>query len=84
VYELKTGEFSVPPDFAEYNAKAIAYPNPAIEMNGAPLWPPLGPKPVSFGHPQAAPKTRKTLASPGKISMLQPETASLAKGTTMS
>jgi hypothetical protein len=28
VYDLKTGEFSVPPDFAEYNAKAITYPDP--------------------------------------------------------
>jgi hypothetical protein len=28
VYDLKTGEFSVPPDFAEYNTKAITYPDP--------------------------------------------------------
>jgi hypothetical protein len=28
VYDLKTGEFSVPPDFADYNAKAITYPDP--------------------------------------------------------
>jgi elongation factor P len=49
-------------------------------MNGAPLRPPLGPKPVIYGHPRTTPKTRKTLASSGKISMLQPETASLAPG----
>ncbi len=29
VYDLKTGEFSVPPDFAENNAKAIKSPDPA-------------------------------------------------------
>jgi hypothetical protein len=28
VYDLKTGAFSVPPDFAENNAKAITYPEP--------------------------------------------------------
>src|SRR5580692_12945335 len=28
VYDLKTGSFSVPPDFAEHNAKAITYPKP--------------------------------------------------------
>jgi len=28
VYDLKTGAFSVPPDFAENNAKAITYPKP--------------------------------------------------------
>jgi hypothetical protein len=28
VYDLKTGDFSVPPDFAENNAKAIKYPEP--------------------------------------------------------
>jgi hypothetical protein len=28
VYDLKTGAFSVPPDFAENNAKAITYPQP--------------------------------------------------------
>jgi hypothetical protein len=26
VYDLKTGAFSVPPDFAENNAKAVKYP----------------------------------------------------------
>jgi hypothetical protein len=28
VYDLKTGAFSVPPDFAENNAKAVTYPEP--------------------------------------------------------
>lgn len=28
VYDLKTGTFSVPPDFAEHNAKAVTYPKP--------------------------------------------------------
>jgi hypothetical protein len=28
VYDLKTGSFSVPPDFAENNAKAVKYPQP--------------------------------------------------------
>jgi hypothetical protein len=28
VYDLKTGAFSVPPDFAENNAKAVKYPQP--------------------------------------------------------
>lgn len=28
VYDLKTGAFSVPPDFARHNAKAITYPKP--------------------------------------------------------
>jgi hypothetical protein len=28
VYDLKTGAFSVPPDFAENNAKAVKYPEP--------------------------------------------------------
>ena len=28
VYDLKTGRFSVPPDFADHNAKAITYPKP--------------------------------------------------------
>ena len=28
VYDLTTGAFSVPPDFAEHNARAIAYPQP--------------------------------------------------------
>jgi elongation factor P len=36
--------------------------------------------PTDFGHPEAARKARKELASTGKISMLQPETASLASG----
>jgi hypothetical protein len=49
-------------------------------MNGALR----APGPVAFGHLPAAPEIRKTLASPGKISMLQPETASLALRTPMS
>ena len=28
VYDLKTGTFSVPPDFADHNAKAVTYPQP--------------------------------------------------------
>jgi hypothetical protein len=28
VYDLKTGAFSVPSDFAENNAKAVKYPEP--------------------------------------------------------
>jgi hypothetical protein len=28
VYDLKTGAFSVPPDFADNNAKAVQYPQP--------------------------------------------------------
>jgi hypothetical protein len=28
VYDLKTGAFSVPPDFAENNATAVKYPEP--------------------------------------------------------
>lgn len=28
VYDLETGVFSVPPDFAENNAKAVKYPEP--------------------------------------------------------
>jgi hypothetical protein len=28
VYDLKTGAFSVPPDFADHNAKAVTYPRP--------------------------------------------------------
>jgi hypothetical protein len=40
--------------------------------------------PAVFGQPEAARKARKKLASSGKISMLQPETASLALGTSMS
>jgi hypothetical protein len=28
VYDLKTGAFSVPPDFADHNAKAVTYPQP--------------------------------------------------------
>jgi hypothetical protein len=28
VHDLKTGEFSVPPDFAEHNAKAVTSPEP--------------------------------------------------------
>jgi hypothetical protein len=31
VYDLKTGTFSVPPDFAENNAKAIKPPSPPSE-----------------------------------------------------
>jgi len=28
VYDLRTGAFSVPPDFADHNAKAVTYPQP--------------------------------------------------------
>jgi hypothetical protein len=28
VYDLQTGKFSVPPEFAEHNAKAVTYPKP--------------------------------------------------------
>jgi hypothetical protein len=31
VYDLKTGAFSVPPDFAENNAKALRKPSSASE-----------------------------------------------------
>jgi hypothetical protein len=31
VYDLKTGAFSVPPDFAENNAKAFKTPHPQSE-----------------------------------------------------
>ncbi len=31
VYDLKTGTFSVPPDFAEHNAKAVKTPSPKSE-----------------------------------------------------
>ncbi len=32
VYDLKTGKFSVPADFAENNAKAITYPKPEMSL----------------------------------------------------
>jgi hypothetical protein len=31
VYDLKTGAFSVPPDFAENNTKAVKYPRARSE-----------------------------------------------------
>jgi hypothetical protein len=31
VYDLKTGAFSVPPDFVDHNAKAVTYPQPKSE-----------------------------------------------------